>query len=447
MLRAMLVDDEPLALEGLRLLVDWHAEGFAICAECAGAIEALAALPKAKPDLIVTDIRMPDMDGLALLKEARARGFGGQFVVVSGYGDFDYARRALRIGVAGYLLKPIEQAEAASVLEHVREMLVSREAGETELRAQTQRALTLLLGGQKPVPDTLPTGFCWRLGTWGAPLPFEAVREVQAAFAQGAASVHIVADKEYLVLRWPVCEAEPSWQGAEAVLARLGRRLRQSEMCETAELLPAQCVALAAQLEANADALAARVDDLVRAIALRNTQECVARSMELDTLLDACGVQTRSRVRMRLVSQCSRHMAHKPEALATFLAVQDADMHTLSLLAIRLLAPVQAQISDRVAAYVENRLAERLTLESVAEALSYNATYLGRVFREERGRGFREWLNDRRVERAASLLLGSDATVNAVAELVGYQHYKRFLAHFKRLHGVTPEQYRKHGKA
>ena len=67
MLRVMLVDDEPLALEGLRLLIDWHAEGFSVCSECASASEALAALRKAKPDVIVTDIRMPGMDGLHLM--------------------------------------------------------------------------------------------------------------------------------------------------------------------------------------------------------------------------------------------------------------------------------------------------------------------------------------------------------------------------------------------
>jgi len=120
MLRALLVDDEPLALEGLKLLIDWRAEGFEICGECASGHEALQKLPLHKPDLIVTDIRMPGMSGLDLLKACRNAGFDGQFVIVSGYGDFSYAKNALQLGVAGYLLKPVDPADAATVLAHVR---------------------------------------------------------------------------------------------------------------------------------------------------------------------------------------------------------------------------------------------------------------------------------------------------------------------------------------
>ena len=128
MLRVMLIDDEPLALEGLRLLIDWQSEGFQICGECASAKDALSMLRETKPNLIVTDIRMPGMSGLDLLDEARRVGFDGKFVIVSGYSDFQYAKQALQLGVAGYLLKPIEPADASAVLSHVRNKLINREA-------------------------------------------------------------------------------------------------------------------------------------------------------------------------------------------------------------------------------------------------------------------------------------------------------------------------------
>ena len=145
MLRAMLVDDEPLALEGLKLLINWQAEGFEICGECASACEALRKLPDANPDLIVTDIRMPGMSGLELLHAARQAGFDGQFVIVSGYSDFQYAKKALQLGVAGYLLKPVEPADAAVVLAHVRRKLIGRET-ESEKRQNTvHRAIGAML--------------------------------------------------------------------------------------------------------------------------------------------------------------------------------------------------------------------------------------------------------------------------------------------------------------
>ncbi|HML49604.1 MAG TPA: response regulator, partial [Clostridia bacterium] len=80
MLRAMLVDDEPLALEGLELLIDWKKEGFSVCAACGSAREALSLLPQTRPHLIVTDIRMAEMDGMRLMDRARALGYAGAFL-------------------------------------------------------------------------------------------------------------------------------------------------------------------------------------------------------------------------------------------------------------------------------------------------------------------------------------------------------------------------------
>lgn len=442
MLRVMLVDDERLALEGLRLLIDWQAEGFAVCAECESAAQALEALRAAAPDLIVTDIRMQGMDGLALMREARARGFGGQLVVVSGYGDFEYAQRALHLGVAGYLLKPIDPQETASVLEHVRKMLVSREAGDTGGRLAVGRALTSLLQGQGASADSFPYGHRWKLTSWGAPLPYETVREVLATLPEGAASTHIVGDKEYMALHWPKGETEPTLAAALGALVALRRGLAQSVACDDPFSLPALREALAQRLNDTAETLAARTAELIRAVALRDAEACARRSAELETLCDACGAQAREKERRTLVYECSRLLAQKPAALAELLAAQETGFLRLCQLTIRLLAPMQDLVSDRVVAYVEPRLADALTLEDVAMALGYNATYLGRVFREERGLGFRDWLNSRRVERAARLLLETDGAVCVIAEQVGYRHYKRFLEHFKRRYGKTPERYR-----
>ncbi len=443
MLRAMLIDDEPLALEGLRLLIDWKAEGFEVCAECADARQALSQLPVARPDLIVTDIRLPGLDGLELMQAARQRGFEGQFVVVSGYGDFEYAKRALRIGVAGYLLKPVEPEEAAIVLEHVRGRLIDREAGAAEKRALPQRTLNALLAGcDAPADEPLPEGH-WRLGTWGAPLPFEAVREILASFPEGEASAHIVEDKEFLALRWPRDAAEPDTQAAEALLARYRRRLLFGERTADPHRLAVTRAQLAARLALSCGSLTERVAALTRAVALRQPDECRARCAELTNYCDACGADVRARARQQLMSECARLFAERPEQLDAFLSAQNETFESLCLTAVRLLAPLQERVSDRVAAYVREQGGKKLTIESIASALNYNATYLGRVFRDEQGTGFREWLADQRVRQAAQMLSDTEECVCVIAEKVGYAQYKRFLQHFKQRYGVTPEQYRR----
>ena len=120
MYRALLVDDESLALEGLNLLVDWQGAGFVVCGQAENGQEALALMEQLRPHLVVTDLYMPLMDGLTLMQAARESGFEGQFIIVSGYSDFQIARSALKLKPAGYLLKPFDPDEAAATLARVR---------------------------------------------------------------------------------------------------------------------------------------------------------------------------------------------------------------------------------------------------------------------------------------------------------------------------------------
>lgn len=120
-MKVLLVDDEPYILQGLPVLIDWEKEGFEIAGKAGSAREALAAIQQAQPDLVLADIRMPQMNGLAFLEEARKRGISRTyFVMMSGYSDFEYARTALKYGCMDYLLKPISCEELIHVLRKVR---------------------------------------------------------------------------------------------------------------------------------------------------------------------------------------------------------------------------------------------------------------------------------------------------------------------------------------
>lgn len=133
MYRVILVDDEPHGREGMRLLMNWEKYGFTIVDLCDGGEEALSSIVQYSPHVVVTDIRMPEMDGLALISQAKK--FDGlsispMFVVVSGYHDFQYAREALHLGVLHYLTKPIMTEEADELLLAIRDELDARERGQ-----------------------------------------------------------------------------------------------------------------------------------------------------------------------------------------------------------------------------------------------------------------------------------------------------------------------------
>ncbi len=107
MLKVLLVEDEDLIRRGLRFQMDWTAAGCGGADEAASGREGLEKIGLLRPDVVVTDVRMPDMDGLEMLKRGlEVCPFDA--IVVSGYGEFDYAQQAIRLGVAEYLLKPVD---------------------------------------------------------------------------------------------------------------------------------------------------------------------------------------------------------------------------------------------------------------------------------------------------------------------------------------------------
>jgi two-component system response regulator YesN len=110
MLKVLLVDDEPVVLKALKVLINWDELGYSVCGEAKDGKTALQMILQQNPDVVVTDIRMPAMDGLALIQQcnmqARRR---VRFIILSGYDDFQYAQRAIKFGVAEYLLKPVDE--------------------------------------------------------------------------------------------------------------------------------------------------------------------------------------------------------------------------------------------------------------------------------------------------------------------------------------------------
>lgn len=129
MLKLLIVDDEPIILAGLELLIRGERTAFTDIEQASDAFDALELLDTFKPDLVITDIQMPEMDGLGFIREAQQRGVK-RFVILSGYDYFDYARQAIRLHVNDYLLKPIQQAEISGILNRIAlEILEERKAG------------------------------------------------------------------------------------------------------------------------------------------------------------------------------------------------------------------------------------------------------------------------------------------------------------------------------
>lgn len=116
MYKILIVDDEPFILEGLRHVISWEEHGLEIAATAANGVQALEILRQCAPDIVLTDIKMPYMDGLSLLKEIRREGMDIRCIFLSGYDDFEYVREAAKLGIENYLLKPVIPDELSATI-------------------------------------------------------------------------------------------------------------------------------------------------------------------------------------------------------------------------------------------------------------------------------------------------------------------------------------------
>ncbi|MCZ8523000.1 MULTISPECIES: response regulator transcription factor [Paenibacillus] len=141
-MKVLAVDDEPLILSGLVKIIQEVAPLGTEVRKAANAYEALDTMKDYMPDVTITDLNMPEKNGFELIEEAKLGGWCDRFIILTGYGEFEYVRRALRTGVVDYLLKPIDKNEIASLLGHIREELPNE--SDTEYSIHAKRILTYI---------------------------------------------------------------------------------------------------------------------------------------------------------------------------------------------------------------------------------------------------------------------------------------------------------------
>ena len=144
-IKVLIVDDEPLIRNGIRYLIDWESLGFWICGDAEDGETALSLILKYQPDLILLDICMPKMYGTDFMRLARAQGFTGEFIVLSGYSDFQYAQAALRYNAAFYLSKPIDEKNLEEAVLIVKERIDKKHSQNIALSQYKKNAKTTVL--------------------------------------------------------------------------------------------------------------------------------------------------------------------------------------------------------------------------------------------------------------------------------------------------------------
>ena len=125
-MKVIIADDEVKVCQLIEHLVDWESLGMEVVSVAHNGIEAVEAVGKYHPDIVITDIRMPGCNGLDLIKETKELLPQVEFIIISGYRHFEYAQTAIRFGVRDYLLKPIKKDELNATLKRMRDAYLER---------------------------------------------------------------------------------------------------------------------------------------------------------------------------------------------------------------------------------------------------------------------------------------------------------------------------------
>lgn len=144
MYRLLIVDDEELEREGMAEFIPWEEYGIQLADTAWNGVEGLEKIKKYRPDIVITDIKMPVMDGIELIRRAKHLYPDIVFIVLSGYGEYEYTSQAMEEGVRHYILKPCDEEKIAGILEKVKQS-IAEQARQKEQMAQYSSTIRTLL--------------------------------------------------------------------------------------------------------------------------------------------------------------------------------------------------------------------------------------------------------------------------------------------------------------
>ncbi|HZG86579.1 response regulator [Paenibacillus sp.] len=478
MRKAVIFDDEYIVLQGLQAMIDWKKHGIEIAGTAGDGAAALAVVREKRPDIILTDIRMPGMDGLELIERVMQEAPDTYTIVFSGFNEFEYVKRAISLGVADYLEKPITIQTIEQAVAKMTGRLAKREEQRQELLEKATWEL-LLSGGTAEA-------------SWREKFGPRAERVVGATVLAAAADFALPDD--------PLRAAVPLRSGEERLCAVFHYEPPTHEFWGHVENAAEQAAAPigAGGTHASPAAAAASYREAQRALRAARFLEHrgLMRFEELGALMTAPqGLPEREEAIVLGLRSGNREAFYaQVERFVEWLRAEKLDPHVMEREMLRCVYMMQRAASedghepagesdlahveiretankdeliswfrkqvDRVAEgafrhrehtkeavverarrYMEQHCGKDVSLQEVADHVGMNSSYLSVLFKEVMGESYIKYLTRYRMELAKTMLR-QGLKVNEVSERVGYHTYRHFSEVFKKFAGCSPGQYR-----
>ena len=475
MYRVILADDEIWSLEGLAASFQWEENGFRVVGKYTDSLEAVRHIKEECPDVVFTDIRMPDMTGLEMMAEIRKSGPDTVFIIVSGYAEFEYAREAVRQGAFDYNLKPIDLEEAASLLNRLKIHL-----DEKRFISDNRILQQILYEGRVEdgeLPRFLPLTACKQIkaaaihgispafdwsGLWK---PFTE-NQIEYTKLMVSESERIVVydgsdkvfDRRYLEFLREAVEnrgyAGISSGGSydrlsvllkEAILASSGEFIgKKTGVTEYSEIVSPYYETYgrklcAAVLENKYEEACAILDEIVELVKKEDLGIFyIARLWNQIAILLHENLRDGKRVRIEYLDffQITRKFKTVDE-LSRYLKIEIAEI----LISQKDQIESQKSFNEnfmKLLEYVDGHYDEKLNLNSLSERFFLNMSYCSELFKKVTHLNFSDYVTKIRMEKAAALLSDGRYMAREVAEMTGYSDAFYFSKVFKKYYGVAP---------
>ncbi|MFF2911570.1 response regulator [Paenibacillus sp. NPDC057934] len=505
MINILIVDDQKHIRDGLQAMLRQFPLQLDNIYCAVNGIEALEILRQHVIQLVITDIRMPDMDGLTLMAQTKEEHIEVDFLIISGYSDFAYAQRAIGLGAKGYLLKPVKREDLQTAVEHVEQEIrtrqalsrnmehISRRAQETDRKelsmymqgAMSDEAWVLQTQGQNPELWQNYRLCLLREELWINQPGADSSHSIEsiAYRVYGSEGCICLQHRPYLILAVDAAVDPASFPAAlkaaqkDAITAMTGPQLGLKELpnsyTQALELyhhsylfpernciLPTHMERLEQQWELPYEELYA----LFQLIGTKNSgtiTQGISKVFHKDTL---------QRYHIRYTQQLSRAIVQMLEeyvrVIRPYMGEETLDIECLRNLfdyhGIRdYIQALQQQLLRLNQFYYEYKCSYRntqdlneairfihesyhkpLDLAMVSNHVSLNYAYFSNLFKKNIGKGFAEYLRDVRLDKARRLLAETDHKIVEIATMVGYESYKSFTRTFREVMDMQPTEYR-----
>jgi len=503
-LQIMIVEDEYRIRMGLERFISNQPQ-YSVIGTFANGQEALDEwrLGK-KAEVILTDIKMPIMDGLTLITELKEEGYTGEFLVLSGFDDFQYVQQALRNQVADYLLKPVDRQQLRDRLQQLYEKKQEIE-NVREQQSQKQEQLQLLraLSSENSLADTqwteiFPSGTYYTCRLQIQNFHQQKAKRDPVRFHQELSAVVRIFDTE-LSKQWSDSsfwwwwDQEQSFsllvhteeKNSSILIDRIAETLSHrtffkltaspGQILYELELLPAAMEAEYMELKLQpvsvesqyTEAISVNTQNILHTLrfafkqfvfedmdaALYRLKEELAPAEQLDSvmaLLQSSGIEMLHDVSKRLPVNDVHRMLQRlgrntSQTLTASELLQGFENWTKDLadMCIRLDQHSDRTAVERAKAFIHHHVQEAITIEQVAAHVYMNPTYFCAYFKKHTKETVLQYVTKQRLELAKRQLEDTDDKVTIIADSVGYHDHKYFSKLFKKHTGFAPSEYRR----